>query len=113
MKRILILGSLFVAVCFAVVSLAVTKRNASASFQMENMEALTVGGVIALETCYMNVSPISGTGVYFYKCNPMTTTNIYGNRLIFPCIWGNGAGTRVESSQSAISDPRECYNSAE
>ncbi|MDR1340016.1 MAG: hypothetical protein LBK58_08205 [Prevotellaceae bacterium] len=60
MKRILILSSLFAVVCFAVVNLAIEERNASMSLQTENAEALTVGGPVGLETCYMNVSVVSG-----------------------------------------------------
>jgi hypothetical protein len=113
MKKVLILSSLFAVVCFAVVNLAIEERNASMSLQTENAEALTVGGPVVLETCYMNVSVVSGTGVYFYKCNSFTSTNGYGNDVVFPCIYGNGAGTRVESSQSSVSNPKKCYNSAE
>jgi hypothetical protein len=96
MKRILFLISLFVSVCFAVVSITLSKRNASISLQTENVEALT--NLIVLKTCYFSVMPVSGTGVYFYQCNSSTSSNI-----LYPC------GTKIESSQSPTSYTIRCY----
>jgi hypothetical protein len=110
MKRIFFLGSLFVAVCFAVVSLAVTKRNAFVSFQMENMEALTFPNSIPIWKCYMNVPLISGTGIFISKCNPSTNSG-----FIYPCHGSaaSTAGVYVESLQSYASDQQICFVSPE
>jgi hypothetical protein len=89
MKRILFLSSLFVSVCFAVVSITLSKRNASMSLQMENVEALT--NLVVLKTCYLYISPSSGTGVYYYKCNSATSSNY----ILYPC------GTKIESATLA------------
>jgi hypothetical protein len=114
MKKILILSSLFVAVCFVVVNMSVAKRNASVSLQLDNVEALTVvGGPVYLETCYMNVPAISGTGVFIFKCGSATGNNSSGKRILYPCFYGYGAGSLVESSQSSVSIPKECYVSPE
>jgi hypothetical protein len=105
MKKILILSSLFVAVCFAVVNMSVAKRNASVSLQMENMEALTYPTVVILGKCYMNVPLVTGTGVFIGRCNPITL-----NDRIYPC-GGNAptAGVPVESQQSYASNQQLCF----
>jgi cytochrome bd-type quinol oxidase subunit 2 len=106
MKKVLILSSLLVVVCVAVVSITIAKRNASMLFQVENMEALSLGGSIIIETCYMNVSEVSGTGIYFIKCS-VGTTIINGEYVIYPC--NHESTMRVESSQSYVSNANRCY----
>jgi hypothetical protein len=106
MKKVLILSSLFVAVCFVAVTMSVAKRNASVSLQMENMEALTYPTSVGIASCYMNVPLVTGTGVFIWKCNPSTNNN-----RIYPCPGASvsTAGVRVESQQSSASGSQICY----
>jgi hypothetical protein len=98
MKRILFFISLFVSVCFAVVSITLSKINTSMSLQAENVEALTIDvGMVVLKTCYLFVTPSSGTGVYYYQCNSATSPHY----VIYPC------GTKIESTSASYSDV--CY----
>jgi type III secretory pathway component EscS len=86
MKRILFLSSLFAVICFAIVGITLSKRNATMSLQTENMEALT--NVVVLKDCYLYLTPASGTGVYFYQCNTGTSFHY----ILYPC------GTKIEST---------------
>ncbi|MDR1170043.1 MAG: hypothetical protein LBK97_04320 [Prevotellaceae bacterium] len=95
MKRILFFISLFVSICFAIVSITLSKINTSMSLQTENVEALT--NAVVLKTCYLFVTPLSGTGVYYYQCNSSTNPHY----VLYPC------GTKIESTSASYSDL--CY----
>jgi hypothetical protein len=107
MKKILILSSLFIVICFAVGNISLAKRNASMSLQMENVEALTLSGPIFLNSCYWNVSVVNGSGIYFYTCSPGTTI-INGEKVIYPC--GHEGSQRIESTQNSVSNRNSCYS---
>jgi hypothetical protein len=102
MKRIFLIGSLAIAVGFAVVNMSVTKQDVEMSLLLENVSALTdESGAIHLERCFLNVTPRTYTGVYVQKCDVSTAYLI-----IYPC----SNATLIQTSEHYYSDPRNCYN---
>jgi hypothetical protein len=99
MKRIFFIGSLAIAVVFAVANLSIAKQDIRMSLFLENAIALSTENNSDNQTCYTQVDSQDKTGVFVRKCAQGTDSSTRK-----PCN-----NDLIETNSGYYYDPQSCF----